>query len=121
MAARVQGAFPAGCHKTQAVPGGHKGRPYGGDEGAAGQTAFSNFLYPPREAADAARTRNARPYGENGEIAQKTAVCTIYPTFRGSWCGLRETLCSRNGWPILLARAKPGRGRQYGTGQPGGA
>ena len=42
MAARVHGAFPADCHKTQAVPGGHQGRPYGGDEGAAGQTAISN-------------------------------------------------------------------------------
>ena len=42
MATRVQGAFPAGCHKTQAVPGGHRGRPYGGDGSAAVQTALCN-------------------------------------------------------------------------------
>ena len=34
MPARDQGAFPAGCHKTQAVPGGHKGRPYGHASGS---------------------------------------------------------------------------------------
>ena len=69
----------------------------------------------PRRAAD------SRPYGENGEIGQKAAVCSCCPVFRGSSCGLREKSCSRNGPPILLARAKPGRGREYGTGWPGGA
>ena len=68
----------------------------------------------------AARTRNARPYDPNKEILQKTTVCSAHPTFWGSSCGLREIPCSRNGYPIPLARAKPGRGRQYGTGQPGG-
>ena len=52
---------------------------------------------------------------------RKGAVCSIHPTFRGSGCGLRGKFCSRNGCPILLARAKPGRGGQYGTGRPGGA
>ena len=91
-----------------------------GSLGCGGTKGLAQPLYPPREAADAARTRDARPYGENGEIAQKTVVCKIHPLFRGSGCGLRETFCSRNNSPILLARAEPGRGRQYGTGQPGG-
>ena len=63
----------------------------------------------------------AAPTAKTGKSCTKTAVCNVLPLFRGSWCGLREALRSRNGNPILLACAKPGRGRQYGTGQPGGA
>ena len=54
-------------------------------------------------------------------MCAKTAVCSIHPAFRGSSCGLSEKFCSRNDCPIPLARAKPGRGRQYGAGQLGGA
>ena len=62
MAARVHGAFPADCHKTQAVPGGHQGRPYGGDGSAVEQTA-SVANTPAARGRFAARTRDARPYG----------------------------------------------------------
>ena len=61
------------------------------------------------------------PTAEMGNSWAKTAVCNIQPLFRGSWCGFREKFCSRNSHPIPLARAKPGRGRQYETGRPGGA
>ena len=40
----------------------------------------------------------------------KAAVCNFHLLFRGSGCGLSEKFCSRNDCPILLARAKPGRG-----------
>ena len=59
-------------------------------------------------------------YGEDASAHIKAAVCKVHPTFRGGLCGLSENPCSRNDSPIPLARAKPGRGRQYGTGWPGG-
>ena len=62
----------------------------------------------------------ATPTARAGTLHAEITVCSIHPTFRGSRCGLRETLCSRSSQPILLARAKPGRGKQYGTGRPGG-
>ena len=43
-------------------------------------------------------------------MREKAAVCNFHLLFRGSGCGLSEKFCSRNGPPILLARAKPGRG-----------
>ena len=63
MAARVQGAFPVGCHKTQAVPGGHQGRPYGGDGSAAEQTAMSNY-----------RTLDERPLTRHGRAMRAPTV-----------------------------------------------
>ena len=57
------------------------------------------------------RTRNAR-YLRRGrrDCAQKLPCARFALRFRGSPCGLSEKFCSRNGPPILLARAKPGRG-----------
>ena len=64
---------------------------------------------------------NVPTYYVQRENSCKNCCVRCLAVFRGSWSGLSENLCSRNSHPILLARAKPGRGRQYGTGQPGGA
>ena len=61
------------------------------------------------------------PTAMSERLRVKAVVCKIEPLFRGSSCGLRGNPRSRNDCPILLARAKPGRGGQYGTGWPGGA
>ena len=68
MAARVQGAFPAGCHKTQAVPGGNRGRPYGGDGSAAVQTAFPNH-----------RTLHERPLTRRGPMKASAPTTESLP------------------------------------------
>ena len=89
--------------------------------GCGGTNGHIKPLHPPREAADAARTRYARYLRrERQYLRVKTAVCSICPLSRGSWCDLSEHFCSRNDCPILLSRAKPGRGGRDGAGRPGG-